>query len=231
MHPREALPHLLRGAELPRRRTTGGTGMVMPDSRAKGTSTPIPLEGNQAVNTPRRNPEPLGIVLVHGAAVVVEQHALIFLGPSGAGKSTISKLLEPFAPVIGDDKLYLIPEGSAWHVADATTRASKGALTEKEARRLTSAPLGAVFRLFQSQEIHVTQVDAIQTCRYLLIGFYELYFWSCHIGLEAQRAVFSSVADIARQTPGFDLHFHKSREIVNTIRGTISYQVHKSGIQ
>ncbi len=173
------------------------------------------------MNGQRREPEPLGIVLIHGSAVEMKGRTLIFLGPSGTGKTTISRLLQPSATVIGDDKLYLIPQGSAWRVADATNRAWRGALTEEEARDLAGAPLGAVFRLFQAAEPHVAPVDSRQTCCYLTKAFFELHYWSCHLNAETQVDAFSRIADIARKTPGFDLHFARSAEIVNEIHEAV----------
>lgn len=171
-----------------------------------------------------RAPEPWGILLIHGAAVVMEQRALVFLGPSGAGKSTISKVLEPFAPVIGDDRLYLIPQGTDWLVANATTtRSLRGPLTEEEARTLTGFPLGAVFRLIQSPESHVAPVDATRTCRHLCSAFYE-FGWASDFDPEVQKAAFATIAAISRKAPGFDLHFCMSTEIVDEIRNIIRNQ-------
>lgn len=170
----------------------------------------------------RRCPEPLGIVLIHGAAVMMEERALIFLGPSGTGKSTISKLLEPSVKVIGDDKLYLKSQGHDWTVADATFRAKEGILTEQEARDIVGVPLRAVFRLFQSPRIQIVPVDTLQTCHYLSIAFYELHYWSCYLRVQDQKAVFSNIADISRKTQGFDLYFRKSTEIVEDIRHGIA---------
>lgn len=173
----------------------------------------------------RRNPEPLGIVLIHGAAVIMDQRALVFLGPSGAGKSTISKILEPFSPVIGDDRLYLIPQGSNWFVADATNPALERTLTEEEARRLSGIPIGAVFRLFKSSTVSTVSVDARTTCRYLTSAFYEFY-WESHLDIQTQKNIFAKIADISRKIPGFDLYFHKSADTRAEIRHAITV-IHK----
>lgn len=165
-------------------------------------------------------PEPLGIILIHGAAVVMNQHALVFLGPSGTGKSTICKTLESFVQVIGDDRLYLIPRGSDWLVADATIPALERALTEEEALNLAGVPLSAVFRIFQSSNPSVTPVDTRQTCRYLSAAFYE-FFWAHDLDIQAQKIVFSKIADISRKTAGFNLHFSQSTKIVDIIRSAI----------
>ncbi|OQA17535.1 MAG: hypothetical protein BWY63_02362 [Chloroflexi bacterium ADurb.Bin360] len=173
------------------------------------------------MNQRRRNPEPLGIVLIHGAAVVMKGCALVFLGPSGAGKSTITKILQPFTPMIGDDRLYLIPQGNAWLVANATTnRALAGTLTKEEAYDLVGVPLGAVFKLYQDSETRVTPVDTIQTCRYLASAFFE-FFWSRNFEVQAQKSIFAQIADISRGTPGFDLHFDKSPRSAAEIHQTI----------
>lgn len=172
------------------------------------------------MNERRLEPEPLGVLLIHGAAVMMEQRALIFLGPSGAGKTTISNLLKPFAPVIADDRLYLIPQGSAWHVADATVSGLKGPLTEEEARGLFSAPLGMMFRLIQSPKSYVVPVDTMQRCRYLCSAFYEFYWSRCY-DIHTQKATFANIADISRKTPGFDLYFEKSAKIADEIRNAI----------
>lgn len=174
------------------------------------------------MNGRKRETEPLGIVLIHGSSVTLDQRALVFLGPSGTGKTTISRLLKPTATVIGDDRLYLIPKGSSWEVADATARAREGALTEEEARSLAGIPLGAVFRLFQAAKHQIIPLNSRQTCYYLTKAFYELHYWSCHLDAQAQANAFSHLADIARKTPGFELYFEKSTEIADEIRRAIS---------
>jgi len=165
-------------------------------------------------------PEPLGIILIHGAAAVMNNQALVFLGPSGTGKSTVCKTLESYVQVIGDDRLYLIPQGSNWLVADATTPALERALTEEEALDLAGVPLSAVFRIFQSSESSAVPVDARQTCRYLSASFYE-FFWARDLDIQIQKTVFSKIADISRKTAGFNLHFSQSTEIIDIIRSAI----------
>ncbi len=174
------------------------------------------------MNGRKRETEPLGIVLIHGSAVTMDQRALVFLGPSGTGKTTISKLLMPTATVIGDDRLYLIPRGCGWEVADATTRAREGALTKEEACTLAGIPLGAVFRLFQAAKPHIIPLSTRQTCYYLTKAFYELHYWSCRLDAQAQANAFSHLADIARRTPGFELYFEKSTEAASEIRRAIA---------
>lgn len=177
------------------------------------------------MNQHKRDPEPFGIVLIHGAAAVMEGHALVFLGPSGAGKSTVSKLLGPSMSVIGDDRLYLVPRGPHWFVADATTnRALKGSLTEREANNLVGTPLKVVLRIFQSSQIQLIPTSAIQTCRYLHSAFFEL-FWSRHFDMQTQKSIFGQIADISRKTLGFELHFKKSPEIAVEIQHTIGVRL------
>jgi hypothetical protein len=57
--------------------------------------------------------EQAGGLTLHGAGVVVDGLAIVFLGPSGAGKSTAARLTES-ARSFADDHVALVPGPSGW---------------------------------------------------------------------------------------------------------------------
>lgn len=159
------------------------------------------------------------ILPLHASAVSVADGTAIFLGPSGAGKSTISQLLSEQAQVLADDGLFVVPSlGPAYHVA-CTDRHIFGAQqpTCEELDRLTSLrQLRVIFRLYQATSPRLLRIDESRTCRYLTDAFFEIPRHR-HYDLDAKRLAFAQLAAIARQVPGYELYFDRSKKTVEMV--------------
>ena len=92
-----------------------------------------------------------GGLAMHGAGVLLDGRAYLFVGPSRAGKSTAVRLCAPATP-IGDDFSLVLPDGEGW-VAPA--------LPFDNSERVTHVPSGGPFpvagiwRLYQAAETRV----------------------------------------------------------------------------
>lgn len=167
-----------------------------------------------------RGAEPLEIVPVHASAVQLDGGAMIFLGPSSAGKSTICRLLSASAKPLADDRVYLVPRGEGWIVADGGDRILEGTLSEQEAAALDGPPLHAILRLHQSDEPQIEAMDAMQCCYHLTNAFFELP-WHEHLDTEVKKRAFANLAAIARAVPGYRLRFDRSPRTVEMVAGAI----------
>jgi hypothetical protein len=169
-----------------------------------------------------RVPDPLGILPLHASAVIANEGALVFLGPSETGKSTMRELLSERFQSLADDAIYLIPQDDGtWHAANADDGwAFRGPLPEKRAVALSSVPLRAVFRLYQSPTPHLEPIENIETSRHLMQAFFEV---GRHrkLDVEDKKLALASLAAAARSVPGYRLRFNLSPQTVELVTSTI----------
>ncbi len=155
-------------------------------------------------------PDPPGVVLLHASAVVTTRGAVLFLGPSGRGKSTTARLVG--APLLADDKVYLILRAGRWLVADASERDFSRILTVEEVNAMEGIPLRAVCSITWDTEPWLERSDVIETCRSLLEAAFELY-WQQRGRVETKKRIFAALAAVARAAPGYRLHSDRSPRI------------------
>jgi energy-coupling factor transporter ATP-binding protein EcfA2 len=145
-------------------------------------------------------------VALHGSAVIAPGGALIFLGHGGAGKSTICQLLAGHFPKLSDDAVYLAGQGDGeWYVTNADQRAFAGPLREGELDGREWTVLRAVVRIFQSPTTRLVPVTPLAACRHLTDAAFEIGWQK--LRRDDPREVFSTVAQVARSYPGWELRF------------------------
>jgi energy-coupling factor transporter ATP-binding protein EcfA2 len=154
---------------------------------------------------------PLRSIALHASAVETPGGALIFLGHAGAGKSTICRLLAGGFPPLADDAVYLFRPGEGnggWRVADGSGRAFAGPLSEQKQAGLEGPPLRAILRLYQASASRLERIGPRQTCRHLTDALFEIA-WPVRAAAGTKRGMFCTVAQVARQHPGWRLRFRE----------------------
>jgi energy-coupling factor transporter ATP-binding protein EcfA2 len=158
--------------------------------------------------------------MIHASAVEYQGKALIFLGPSGAGKSTISQLLAETiedVQVLADDQVCLDASAGGWTVSDAWPRILRQARNTSIEPTSHCAPLGAVMRLYQAPHPRLVPVSRVDTCVYLFNAFAEFIRRQVNT-LEEKKALFASLAVMARNAPGYAFYFDRSTQTVDVIQ-------------
>ena len=170
-------------------------------------------------------------VLVHASAVVWRGQGFLFLGASDAGKTTVARLSQGLAEAILDDEIVLIRPGSAGYSlaagtagwADPVRRQYPGDDEVDPAVSLRiagdrfadldydcdrKAPLRAIFILKQDQENYLRPLSSLVVAQALAQGFLE---GTRRLSLSAQdtRRAVSELSNLARQMPGYELHFRR----------------------
>jgi energy-coupling factor transporter ATP-binding protein EcfA2 len=151
----------------------------------------------------------LRVLALHSSAVVTPGGALLFLGHAGAGKSTIVRLLAERFPTLADDAVFLLRQAyGTWHVADGTVQAFAGPEEEDEASTLECIPLRAVLRIYQDTAPALERIGQVETCRHLTDAAFEIAWQKSGDGPTARR-LFSTLAEVARRYPAWQLRFDK----------------------
>jgi len=134
----------------------------------------------------------------HGAGIVKQKRAYLFLGPSGAGKSTVSAFSSEHGhQVIHDD-----------HVVVSKAENGKYLLSDI-AFKNPGISLKAFFFLVQDKSDKLLPLSQAQTAQGLFKSLFELPSEKVLYGSYLINA-FNVCADIARAVPGYELHFTKS---------------------
>ena len=134
---------------------------------------------------------------LHTVVVAAPKGGVLILGHSGAGKTTLSKLLqEKFTPFL-DDIAYIAQHKATrqWFVTDGK---------KMETSFNGWIPLFATIRTIQADEPSMTQIPPREVCKYLADAIFENYLM-CKVDPKLQKMAFASVAEIARQYPGWRL--------------------------
>jgi len=139
---------------------------------------------------------------LHAAGVIRKGELFLFIGSSGSGKSTISILSkEQGGHVLDEDQVVVHRRNSGAFAADAWGHNVVS----------SSIPLKAIFTLAQAREDRLVSLSRTQVARLLLKGHYEIM--GLPLPVELLPRSLGIAADIARQVPGYELHFRKSPEL------------------
>jgi hypothetical protein len=162
------------------------------------------------------------VLALHASAVETPGGALLFLGHAGAGKSTVVRLLADHFPTLADDAVFLLPQkDGAWCVADGSGRAFRGPLSSEEAAALRGPPLRAVVRLYKDSEGRLERLGPRETCHHLVDAAFEIA-WPKRADAATARRMFSTVAEIARCYPGWQLRHSRDQTTCDLVVSTFS---------
>ena len=84
-------------------------------------------------------------------------------------------------------------------------RAFAGPVGQKEVNSMTWIPLRAVIRVFQAPETRLIAISPRECCHHLADAIFEIR-WQARL-TEAICGMFSAVAQLARNYPGWELYF------------------------
>jgi hypothetical protein len=138
-----------------------------------------------------------GGVLLHAAGMARTGEAYLFLGPSGVGKTKLCRVSQPLAEVLNDDLILLLPRGDSWQ-ACSTPFWNPTQVPPVPA----SAPLRAMFKLRQSEQVLLCPMGAGQALAALAAG-------APVIPEDPTRVprLLETLAALQRAAPMYELHF------------------------
>jgi hypothetical protein len=147
-----------------------------------------------------------GGLLLHGAAMAMNQNGYLFLGKGGAGKSTTAALSASVGvSVLSDDLAFVIMQGlDGYELA-----AAPGQTSRYSTDPLLRPQLKGVFLLFKDTQDKIVPVSQLVTANAIFRSF-EWNHWVDHMPPTALTLAFQTTCDIARHIPGYELHFRKS---------------------
>ena len=141
-----------------------------------------------------------GRCVFHTAGVVHKDFVHLFVGVSGAGKSTVAAMSKTLGyTIIHDDHLVVYPDQVGNYLVTDISLSIPG------------VPLKSIFFLNQDTTDRLVPLSALATTKGLLDGFIDIV--GEHLLTDQMlRYAFAFSADIARRTPGYELHFRKAPE-------------------
>ena len=147
-------------------------------------------------------------MLVHAAAVITPNGALLVLGHTGAGKSTFCRLVADHYPTLADDICSLsFCIDSGWVVTDAK---------RDERDKLAPVRLHAIMRVFQSHSSRLVGVSSREACRHLMDAVFEVETQRS-ASFVRKREWFAQAAFISRKYSGWHLMFPLNSQVVRLI--------------
>lgn len=147
-----------------------------------------------------------GYTPIHSASIIHKGNLFLFCGPHASGKSTIARMSQKRNNIILDEDLVLIPhlptmhfEAQAWGYSLATS----------------AAPMRAILKIVQDNEDCLLPLTQTQTAHFLVERSIEVLGYPLHDNM--MDKLFKQIASLARQVPGYELHFRKSPDFWNLI--------------
>jgi len=140
-----------------------------------------------------------GRLPLHAAGIIHKDQLFIFAGPSGAGKSTVAKLSQEIGDKILDEDQLLVYksagngyQGDAWGYGLATC----------------NLPIRAIFNLTQNTKDKIIAMKTTNFAKLLFERHNDIM--GNQFSDELSKHSFKFIAELARQIPGYELHFRKS---------------------
>jgi hypothetical protein len=122
---------------------------------------------------------------------------------------------------LSDDTVFLVKDGGCgWGVVDASDRESRQLPGPEEVAEASPYPLRGIFRLVRRGTPGVEPLDALETCKYLTGGAMELPLQQ-HAPPEVKRAIFTTMALISRNVPGFHYYFNRTIDSCSAFKSAI----------
>jgi hypothetical protein len=150
---------------------------------------------------------------VHSSAVARGSDGFLFLGDSGAGKSTVARLSASAGyPVLGDDLNFIVRDNGTGYLLAAGPSARPFLGGYSASRPL----LRGIFSLVQDSDEYVVSMSP-KGVAYTLFQGLQGTPAARKLPDEAAARAFQTICDIARQVPGYELHFRKDHGFWNLI--------------
>jgi hypothetical protein len=136
---------------------------------------------------------------LHAAGIIHKKRLFVFLGKSGTGKSTITELGKEIGDTTLDEDQLLISD-----------LFEKGYKADAWGYNLNQCdlPICAFFNLIQDAEDRIIPLKPMNLARLLFERHNDIM--ANQSPEDLIKRAFSFFAEVARQTPGFELHFRKS---------------------
>jgi hypothetical protein len=148
-----------------------------------------------------------GGLSIHSSAVARGDDGFLFLGHSKAGKSTVAELSAAIGLLpLGDDLNFVVrnPQ-NGYRLA-----AAPNAKIPKVSYSLEKPRLRGIFALVQDKSDHLVPIMPIKLAPILFDSFIQQTPYVRRIADKLVEKAFQTVCELARQVPGFELHFRKS---------------------
>lgn len=154
-----------------------------------------------------------GGLSIHASAVAKGEKGFLFLGQSEAGKTTAARLSSQigYSP-LGDDVNFIIDDGENGYRLTAGPTLS-GRTMEHSLQR---PELCGIFSLIQDERDYLVPLSQMSVAQKLVDGLGQVPFYADLSGENIEKA-FQTCCTIARQIPGYELHFRKSPDFWNVI--------------
>jgi hypothetical protein len=145
--------------------------------------------------------------LFHAAGIVRRGRGYLFFGHSGSGKTTVAQL-SPEYLVLNDDLVLLMPEEQRWMVhATPFSNLSQARPTSPQ-----NAPLAAMFRLVQDQELYLEEMGPGQALAELVANVPVI-----PADLVCSQKLLELGQRLLRSVPVYRLHFLPDASFWNVV--------------
>jgi hypothetical protein len=140
-----------------------------------------------------------GHLPLHAAGVIHKGQLFVFTGPSGAGKSTVTKLSQESGDtVLEEDQLLIYKALNGDYHADAWGYNLA----------FCNLPIRAIFKLIQDTEDKIVPIKPVNFAHLLFERHNDIM--GNQFSDDLLKHSFEFIAGLARQVPGYVLHFRKS---------------------
>jgi hypothetical protein len=157
-----------------------------------------------------------GGLLTHSAAAAKADFGFLFLGDSGAGKTTVSKISNSKGlSTLGDDLNFLLP-GDNGH---ATILAAPSLRMQSFGYEPVQPWLRGIFSLCQDTRDFLSPLTPLRTAELLVRAGYQAPFVP-KLPEPGVRQAFRNACTIARDVPGYEMHFTETPRFWDLIHQT-----------
>ncbi len=148
----------------------------------------------------------IGNLLLHSAAIIHRDRLFLFGGSSGAGKSTVSNISKDQGDYVLDEDQVRIKIGEGGLITVGAWGYSL---------KTSNTPLSAIIKLVKDSENELIPIPKNKTAEFLFDRTQEIF--GNTKSQEYIFEIFQNVSMIARNIPGYELHFRKSPDFWKVI--------------
>lgn len=147
--------------------------------------------------------------ILHSSGINYKENGLLFIGHSRAGKTTISRLWQPHAEILCDDRIILRRHPGEGYFIHGTW--SHGDLPDVSPKRL---PLKGLFFLNQSKEVDYERITDKKDIVYRLLD----HFIKAMSTPQWWEKMMDFASRVSSDVPCYDLYFDKSETVIHTLK-------------